>query len=352
VNIAPLRPTGRLDTSPAAAAPLARFESGVAVVAGRMYILGGHTEPDLVATEKVYRYDVAADRWDRRADVPVAISHVTAAVVENRYIWLVGGFVGQHPGEGIRESHRYDTVDDRWEQGPPLPEARASGGLVTHDGRLHYFGGLDADRHTNHADHWILDSAVATGWERVAPVPVGRTHAAATVSAGQIYAIGGHFGHDVPGQPGRIAAEPDLDVVHRYDPAADAWEEVAPLPYRRSHCEPSTVVHEGRIYCVGGRSNSPLGVCLREDRPLAVRLARIVRKVARRASRRKTSGGVEDIICYDPGEDRWSVVGSVGQELYAPAASVVDGELIVTNGGRQLWRDPSDVTMRIDLSTM
>jgi len=329
---------------------MARFESGVAAVGGRMFVFGGHMEPDLVATRKMFAYDPKEDAWSPRADAPVELSHVSATVIDERYIWVAGGFVGQHPGAGIRASHRYDTVDDCWEEGPPLPEIRASGGFAGIQRRLHYFGGLGADRYTNFEDHWVLDLDTAATWERLSPVPFARTHAATAVHDDMIYAIGGHYGHNVPGRPGEIDRQPDLDYVHRYDPRADSWQEVAPLPYRRSHCEPGTFVHDGRIYCVGGRSASPLGTCLREDRPLTVRAYRTFRKAWRKFKPGLTSGGVEDVICYEPRTDHWSIVGTVGQELYAPAAVSIGAEMIITNGGQRVWRNPSDRTMRIDLT--
>ncbi len=338
-----------LDISEAARSPIARLESGVGAVAGRMYVFGGHMGTDLSATSKMSIYDPGEDAWSSGADAPEEISHITAAVVDDRYIWTAGGFVGRHPGTAIRASYRYDTVDDCWEEGPPLPSPRASGGFATLQGRLHYFGGLGADRCTNHADHWTLEPDVATRWENASPVPFARTHAATAVHDDLIYAIGGHFGHDVPGHPGQIDSQPDLDLVHRYDPRTDSWHEVAPLPYRRSHCETGTFVQEGRIYCVGGRSASPLGTCLREDRPPAVRAYRTSRKTWRKLRPGFSSGGVGDLICFDPKADRWSVVGPVARELYAPAAVSIDNELIITNGGRQLWRDLSDQTMRITL---
>ena len=55
----------------------------------------------------------------------------------------------------------------------------------------------------------------------------------------------------MPGRTGVIDPQAGLDAVHRYDPVSDSWEDRRPLPHRRSHCEPGTFVHEGRIYCAG-----------------------------------------------------------------------------------------------------
>ncbi len=332
----------------AAASPLARFESGVGVIGGRMYVVGGHLEPELSATTEMHRYDPATDEWERLADAPEPISHVTAATVDDRYLWLAGGYTGQHPGRGIAETYRYDSHTDRWESGPALPAIRASGGLACFDGRLHYFGGLDADRCTNHPDHWVLDPTQGS-WISASPMPMARTHAATAVYGGGIFAIGGHYGHDVPGRPGVIERQADLDVVHRYDPISDSWVERRPLPERRSHCEPGTFVHEGRIYCAGGRSVGSFRELLTEDRPLTTRLRRIAIKALRRLRRGPGHGGVDNLLCYDPETDHWSIVMNLGRALYAPAAVCIDGEMILTNGGGRGWQDPSDRTVRVQL---
>ncbi len=339
----------KLRVTPRADAPMARFESAVAVVRGKMYVIGGHLEPELSATNAVYAYDPAADRWDRKRDAPKPISHLTAAVQDDRYIWLAGGYEGQHPGTGVKTTARYDAIEDRWDDGPPLPEVRASGGLAVMGRQLHYFGGLDADRCTNRDDHWVLDMDNPDAWRRLCGMPEARTHAATAVLDGKIYAIGGHLGHDLPGLQGIAAAEPDLDCVHMFDPNADRWEEVEPLSRRRSHCEPGTFVHEGRIICIGGRNNSPTGRC-RCEGTLAHHIFRRLRyKLDVATGLRPKGSSLNDVIAYDPESGRWEDLGQLPQTLYAPAAHVIDDRIILTNGGQNGWRDPSDATFELHL---
>ena len=334
-----------------ASSPIARFESGVAVVRNKMFVIGGHLEPDLIATKSTLAYDPKNDLWTSCQDAPVAISHVTAAVVDDRYIWLVGGFVGQHPGYGIALSYRYDVDDDCWESGPPLPQVRASGCLALVGRYLHYCGGVGGNRHTNFDDHWILNVDNPTQWEPQAPIPFGRTHAATSVIEDYIYAIGGHFGHDIPGHPGIISPNPDLDYVHRFDPKADRWEEVAPLPRRRSHCEPGTFVYEGKIICIGGRNNSPNARSRYEKNLLAYYFRRAIGKMKRilESDSSAYQPWLDDVIAYDPKRDLWLDIGRLPQTLYAPAASIVERDIIVTNGGEQGWQNPSDKTFRLDM---
>ena len=180
--------------------------------------------------------------------MPTARTHCNAALV-GRSVWFAGGFVGKHPGPGTNEVWQYDIDSDKWIPGPPLPVVRGGGALVYLDGWLHYFGGYAADRNTVSALHWKLNLALpdsARSWIAVAPLPVARGHIAGAALNGYIYALGGAIRHD----PYQV----DVADVHRYDPATDSWIAVAPLPTPRSHFEPSTFVRNGRIIVVGGRS--------------------------------------------------------------------------------------------------
>lgn len=279
----------------------------------------------------------------------MALSHLTAVVLDNRYIWLAGGFEGQHPGIGIKRTLRYDVLEDRWEDGPPLPSIRGSGGLALIGRQLHYFGGLDADRSTNRDDHWVLDVDSLDKWRKNAPMPLARTHAATCVVYDKIYAIGGHFGHDVPGQPGIVANEADLDHVHMYDPIEDHWHSVAPLIHRRSHCEPGTFERDGKIICIGGRNNSPAGRCRCEQNLVIHLMRRLRRKVDLKMGRLPAGSTLGDVISYDPLRDRWSEMGQLPFSLYAPAAALIGEQVIVTNGGQNGWQNPSDRTVIIDI---
>lgn len=341
----------------AAQAPLARFESAVAVVRGQMFVIGGHYHEDLWATDANYCYDPVSDCWSERSAAPVPISHINAQVVDDRYIWLVGGFVGNHPGRGVAESYRYDVVEDCWESGPPLPKPRASGGLSLIGRALHYFGGLGTDRATNYDDHWMLDVDDPVGWVELTPAPEPRTHAAVATIGHHSYMLGGHFGHDLPETGGIHSNLPDLDLVHRYDSVADRWTELAPLPSRRSHFEPGTFVHEGKIVCVGGRNNSPLA----RSRYSQSRVAHYLRSAlghsmnfAKRlfTGNEPAPGGLDDIVVYDPARDRWATLGKLPGELYAPAATVIDGEAVITNGGKFGWQNASDTTLRIPMPNL
>jgi len=242
-------PPRRLDAwTPLPDAPMNRYESAVAVLGGQIYLFGGFRSAQIEASAEVWAYDPERQSWTRKADLPALFTHVNAAVLGDT-VWFAGGFVGDHPGTATEQVWRYEWRHERWTPGPPLPAPRASGMLIARNGRLHYFGGYGQSRRESWGDHWVLSPSEPNGkWVSAAPLPKPRGHLAGAVLGGRIYAIGGTDRHD-----------PDpLDVpwVHRYDDSTNVWTELAPLPTPRSHFEGATVVRDGRVVILGGRNRS------------------------------------------------------------------------------------------------
>jgi N-acetylneuraminic acid mutarotase len=230
------------------ALPSARIESPRLLIDDKLFLFGGFHDWDLHATEVVERIDLETGEIVRLADMPTDVTHVTPGLIGDS-VWIAGGFIGDHPGTVTDETYRYDISADRWYAGPPLPSPRAGGGLAAVGTRLYYFGGL-VGRDGNADDHWMLDTAnPEQGWVERAPMPHGRAHLAVLPAGGMVYAIGGQFDHDHD----RV----DLDYVDVYDPAADAWRALPPLPEPTSHHEGSTFLYDGSIVVMGGRNDSP-----------------------------------------------------------------------------------------------
>lgn len=295
--------------------PSTRYEAMVAVVDGRVIVFGGFHTTAIEATARVDAYDPVANRWTRRADMPVPFTHANAVVLDG-IVWMAGGFLGDHPGPATDQVWRYDPVADTWSEGPRLPEPRGGGGLAAApDGSLHYFGGWLPDRHTDSPDHWRLAPG-ASAWAAVAPLPSPRGHFGIASLDGLLYAVGGTYTHD----PWPV----DVALVHRYDPATDEWTQVASLPEPRSHLEPSTFVHRGRIYVAGGRSDA------------------------------RGKASATEVMAYDPATDTWNFVANLPRGLLAPIAVSVNGDLFVTAGGEggpypvnlQSWALPLDAPWR------
>jgi N-acetylneuraminic acid mutarotase len=279
------------------------------VVDGDIYVFGGFYDPDLHASKRVDVYDPESDTWTRRADMPIAVTHLIPAL-DGRMVWFAGGFEGKNPGPTTDRVFKYDVDADAWTPGPPLPEARGAGALVRLDRSLHYFGGFASDRDSTPGEHWALDLDSPGSWRALAPLPDPRGHLGAIVHEGRIYAIGGQHRHDTK--------PVDVDSLHAYDPDQDRWTELARLPTPRSHFEAGTFVWNGRIVIAGGRDN--------------------------------TSGdpAMSHVSAYDPRTNRWSELPRLPNALLGPVMQVVGRRVVLSTGSLDGWNAPQAATYVID----
>ncbi|MEA2709897.1 MAG: hypothetical protein QOF78_2498, partial [Phycisphaerales bacterium] len=204
--------------------------------------------------------------------------------VDGDDIWLVGNYVGNHPGPGTGHVWRYDTLTDTWHAAPDLPEKRGAGAAAIVGRQLHFFGGMDETRMLECNDHWSLDlDDPEANWVARASMSNGRNHLGGVAVGGKVYAVGGQHGQE---------AEQDAQSqVECYDPATDTWTDVAPLPDIRSHIVGCTFAMNGKIIVLGG-------------------------EVAF-ATQRNT------VYSYDPATNKWSLLGT----MPAPRSSVVSGAI-------------------------
>jgi len=268
-----------------------RQEIAAAAIGDTIYVLGGFDDGGR-GTARVERYDVQTDRWTRAADLPMAVNHAGAGVV-GQQLYAIGGFTGSsfQPTAAV---FRYDAAGDAWTPVSALPSARGALAVVSLAGRLHALGGSGPASLTTHS---VYDPA-ADAWTDLAPLPgVGRNHLAAVELDGFVYAVGGR--RDGGGQA-------NVDALVRYDPAADTWTALAPLPTARSGIG-AAVLH-GRIVVMGG-----------EVDPMA------------------PSGVFPHVEMYDPATDSWMRLAdmpvprhgiwavSIGPRIYVPGGATAAG---------------------------
>lgn len=222
---------------------LPRYEMIKVQIDSALYLFGGFHTSETRATNRVEVLDLTNGDWERLGDMPVAVTHAPATRI-NGEIWIVGGFEGDHPGAATAKVWRYEVASDRWSEGPSLPEPRGGGVLVALGDTLHFAGGYMTDRDTNSSNHWALPPD-GRAWSSRAPLPKPRGHASALVRDGLMYVVGGSDRHD----PLPI----DVRWVDVYDPATDEWSAFPDSPFSTSHTEAATVSIDGYVTFVGGR---------------------------------------------------------------------------------------------------
>ena len=114
------------------------------------------------------------------------------------------------------------------------------------NGKLYVFGGWDGGKARGVA--YEYDPATDK-WTKKTSMPRPAHHAALAAANGKIYVIGGFVPPKDTAIPVGGAWEP-IDNAWEYDPAADSWKSLPPLPGKRGSAIAAEV--GGKIYVIGG----------------------------------------------------------------------------------------------------
>ena len=282
--------------------PEARYEAQGEIVNGILYIFGGFntTSPNIDAIGTSYAYNITNNTWQRKADMPEVITHAPTVAAGNT-IYLLGGYLGNHPGPATTHVWKYDTTSNSWSRGPDLPQPRGASSAAIINNVIYVVAGATRTKgqldDTDHNDFYKLDLNQSNPtWQVLPDIPMGRNHIGGAALNGKFYAIGGQIGHQEPS-----TNQTRVDV---YDPATNTWSRVADMPLGRGHISDSTFVVNGRIMVIGGTVNGG-------------------------------SGGLasSDVLLYDPVSDVWLKAPSIPQYRKTPIADVWGDTLVVSTGG-------------------
>lgn len=232
-----------VDRSPLLGGP--RQEVGVVAAADRVWMLGGLVGAETLA--RVEAYDPRTDSWEAYPDLPLPMHHPNAASVDDRII--VAGFLRGTEFAADGNVFVFSTQTQVWELGTPMPGGSERGASATTalGGLVYVIGGRREGVAV--ADAWTYDVDEET-WARIADLPAPRDHMVIGVIDGRLYVVGG--------RDGSITAH--TDRVDVYDPAADAWSSAASMPTSRGGM--AAGVLGGLLFVAGGEGNDadPSGV--------------------------------------------------------------------------------------------
>ncbi len=281
------------------ALPIARSEVAVAVVANRIYVIGGYAngnvDQDLVEfAEPVLAHGGpnAGYGWRRAAPLPRGLNHVGAAGYRGK-IYTFGGFSAQNDA-AVADANVYDPGKNTWSPIPPLPHPLGSVSVAVLGDRIHLVGGRDAH---SVGTHLVYDPAT-NRYALRAPLPVGRDHMGLVAFDGKLYAIGGRVD-----TPAHNAAYTDI-----YDPRDNSWTQGAPMPTARSGMAVAT--DGGKIFALGGEQSG-------------------------------MTDAFNNNEAYDPATNRWSVYAPLPEGRHGTGAATIVGRVYVPagapvpGGGRQ-----------------
>jgi len=185
-----------------------------------VYVFGGNTGGSSTSgfTNVAYKFSESSGSWTSIAPMPAALGHMGMAVLEND-IYVIGGASPSFPQSVLTGVYKYSTTNDSWQTVASLNLPRRDLPCVALNGYIYAVGGT--------IDSWSVGTATnvverydpnADSWSLVSPLPVPMRPAVAASINGYIYAIGGNGPHAYEG--------------YRYDPTTDAWTQLAdPVPF-------------------------------------------------------------------------------------------------------------------------
>jgi Tol biopolymer transport system component/N-acetylneuraminic acid mutarotase len=233
-----------------ASMPGPKSEPGAAVANGRIYVVG---PPD----DRLYEYNPNTDTWETRAPLPATPAGAVAVASISGRIFVTFAV----SGESRWRLYVYDPFQDTWERRSDHPDDRRSiASLGVSNGMIYAVGGGIAgqtpqettriDRYDPSSDQWTVDA--------IPPIATRRTHLGATLPTiyGKMFVFGGWNGHTA------------LANAEVYDPWANAWSALPPMPTARYKAAYAAVGY--KIYVIGGNRGDAGGHWLATNEELSL----------------------------------------------------------------------------------
>lgn len=253
----------------------------------------------------------AQGKWVKAAPFPEPGEELLGASAGGKMYVFCGLAPGWKP---IGMVYEYDPATDKWAKKKPMALASHHVAFTELNGKIYAFGGFVPPESGPPAwvpinNAWEYDPA-ADSWKALAPMPTKRGSPVAVTVNGKIYVIGGAT--TPPNNPDVTAVHPArphvvLGTVEEYDPATNTWRSRTPMPTPRNHAVAGAV--KGKIYVIGGRVGAAfIGV----------------------------AADIDVVEEYDPATDRWGAIRArMPTPRSATAGGVYGGKIYVEGGEGQ-----------------
>lgn len=235
--------------------PTRRINFSTAVVGGKVYLIGGtlfENRRGPYGLSVVEVYDPQPNTWERVADMPTARASPEIAVVAGK-IYVVGGYSGvdNHLDnfKVLDIVEVYDPQTNTWERKKDMSLPRYQFGIGVVADKVYAVGGLVHPRDKKPGDPGRIDlvevyDPVMNMWGKRAKMPTQRDNFGVGVVNNRIYAIGGS------GWPQVGNGGPFLTTIEEYTPKVNRWRKRVDMPELRLSF--STVAIDNTIYLIGG----------------------------------------------------------------------------------------------------
>ncbi|KAI8497543.1 hypothetical protein Bbelb_248490 [Branchiostoma belcheri] len=169
--------------------------------------------------------DDVTKQWQTGCELPPTLcTHACGVAVLYNYIFVIGGFSSADCSQMQQASACYDPITDTWIELPCMNQSRAHFALVPHQDYLYAMGGcVSFSSQGNNSVKKLLSSVEAyslrtRAWVRAASLPMETAQPCGASCQGHIYTT---------------VVRPMDQLLVRYDPEEDIWEDVGVVPYMR-----------------------------------------------------------------------------------------------------------------------
>ena len=267
--------------------------------------------PLLIALALMYASAHAQGRWIKLAPFPEPAEELLGAAAGGKLYVFAGLAPGWKPMSLVYE---YDPATDAWTKKKPMALPSHHVAITEFRGKIYAFGGFVLPPAGPAA--WLpVDNAyeydpAADTWKALAPMPTKRGAGIAAAAGDKIYVIGGANvppgAKDPAVHPARV--HQSVGAVEEYDPATNTWRARTSMPTPRNHMGGGTV--NGKIYVIGGRVGG--------------------------AFISGGGNGIDLVEEYDPATDSWSAARArMPTARSAVAYGVLNGRVYIGGGEYQ-----------------
>jgi len=196
--------------------------------------------------------------WKKGAPFPEPDEELYGVALNGK-MYVIGGW---DDGKAGGVNYEYNPAIDKWTKKQPMPRPAHHAALAAANGKIYVMGGFVPPKDTaipvggawEPIDNaWEYDPA-ADSWKSLPPLPGKRGSALAAEVGGKIYVIGGATTADGSKDPFFTFFGPSkvLTTNDVYDPATNKWQSRTPMSVARNHAFGAAV--NGKIYVIGGRT--------------------------------------------------------------------------------------------------
>lgn len=253
----------------------------------------------------------AQGKWVTLAPFPEPAEEILGAAANGK-LYVFCGLVPRWKPVGM--VYEYDPATDKWAKKGTMPLLSHHVAFTELRGKIYAFGGFTLPASGPPAwvpidNAWEYDPAADT-WKALAPMPTRRGSPVAVTVGDKMYVIGGAT---TPPGSKETAVHPQrphvsVGTVEEYDPATNTWRQRVPMPTPRNHATAGVV--NGKIYVIGGRTGAAFITA--------------------------GSSNVDVVEEYDPAADAWgSARAKMPSARSAMASGVHGGRIYVTGGEGQ-----------------